>query len=196
MGESAEAERALEAHVHRGWDGNTTVPAAARAFAWEHALLADAIGAEADTLRLLAIADSIETIGARSYYGRDWRLHHHVRGLVATRGGRHADAIREFERARFGRPGWTRTLIELANAYLAVGKPDDAIRTLRAGYEGWPDAMARYASRSDLDRLMALSFTRAGRVDSAAVYQAYVRTSREMPDADIAVARVSATRRP
>ena len=74
------------------------------------------------------------------------------------------------QQARFGRPGWTRTLIELANAYLAVGRPHDAIRTLRAGYEGWPDAMARYASRSDLDRLLALSFARAGQRDSAAAY--------------------------
>lgn len=185
MGEYAEAERAFEQHVHRGWKVHMSVPAAARAFAWEHALLADAIAGQGDTTRLLAIADSIETIGARSYYGRDWRLHHHVRGLVAMRGRRYTEAIREFEQARFGRPGFTRTLVELASAYLAVGKPDDAIRTLRAGYEGWPDAMARYASRSDLDRLMALSFARAGRRDSANVYSRRVRTSWAAADPEV-----------
>ena len=186
MGEYAEAERAFEEHVHRGWNGHPRVPAAARAFAWEHALLADAIAGQGDTMRLLAIADSIERIGARSYYGRDWRLHHHVRGLVAMRGRRYTEAIREFEQARFGRPGFTRTLVELAGAYLAAGKPDDAIRTLRAGYEGWPDAMARYASRSELDRLMALSFARVGRRDSANVYSQRVRASWAAADPEVA----------
>lgn len=179
MGRAREAERAIEEHAHRAWSAASDGPPTARAFAWEHALLADAIAASADTARLLALADSIERIGARSYYGRDWRLHHHVRGLVAMRGRRYDEAIREFEQARFGRPGWTRTTVELGRAYLAAGKPTDAIRALRAGYEGWPDAMARYATRSELDRLMADAFARAGQRDSATVYARYVEASRE-----------------
>src|SRR6185436_19913227 len=55
----------------------------ARAFSWHHALLADAIAETADTLTLLAIADSLDQRSTRSYYGRDWKLAHHVRGLVA-----------------------------------------------------------------------------------------------------------------
>lgn len=89
---------------------------AERAFAWEHALEADALAASGDTVRLLVLADSIERVGARSYYGRDWRLHHHVRALVAMRGGRFREAIREFEKARWGSAGWTVTVARMARA--------------------------------------------------------------------------------
>lgn len=173
-GRQRQAAEIIERHVHGAWNAADPSPSAARLFAWEHALLADAVAATDDTVHLRALADSIERIGAHSYYGRDWRLHHHVRGLVAMRGHRYDDAIRELEQARFGRPGWTRTLVELANAYLAAGRPAEAVRTLRTGYEGWPDAMARYASRSELDRLMATAFARAGARDSAKVYAGYV----------------------
>ena len=60
----------------------------------------------ADTAELRALADSIEQVSARSYYGRDWRLHHHVRGLLAQRAGRHEEAVREFAQARWGVGGW------------------------------------------------------------------------------------------
>jgi len=53
---------------------------AARAFSWQHALEADAIAASGDTIRLHLLADSIEVMSARSYYGRDWGLAHHVPG--------------------------------------------------------------------------------------------------------------------
>ena len=38
-----------------------------------------------------------------SYYGRDWRLHHHIRALIAERAGDWARAEREFEQARWVR---------------------------------------------------------------------------------------------
>jgi tetratricopeptide (TPR) repeat protein len=150
---------------------------AARAFAWDHALLAEAIAASGDTIRLHALADSIESIGARSYYGRDWRLHHHVRGLIAERGGRLREAIREFDAARWGSAGWTVTVAHMARAHIALGEPDSAIALLREAYKSSPDAMGRYLPRSELDLLMAEAFSRAGMRDSSARYAGYVRSA-------------------
>jgi tetratricopeptide (TPR) repeat protein len=158
---------------------------AARAFAWDHALLAEAIAAGGDTIHLRALADSIERIGARSYYGRDWRLHHHVRGLIAERGGRLREAIREFNAARWGSAGWTVTVAHMARAHMALGEPKEAIALLREAYKSSPDAMGRYLPRSELDLLMAEAFGRAGMRDSSAHYAAYVRSAWRDADPEV-----------
>lgn len=149
------------------------VPSAeARSFAWPHALLADALflSGSRDTLRLLALADSIETIGSRSVFGRDGRLHFHVRGLVAEIGGRWGDAEELFDRARWGRAGWTRTNVEQARAQLAQARPLDAIATLRDVRFGTLDGMGRYAPRTEIDAAIAEAFLSARLPDSARVY--------------------------
>jgi DNA-binding SARP family transcriptional activator/TolB-like protein len=150
---------------------------AARAFVWPHALLADALylAGSADTTRLEAIADSVRAVGSRSYYARDWRLYHHVRGLIAMRSERWAEAEREFTDAEFTGSGWTRTNVELARAQLAQHRPAAAIETLRLAYQASLDGMGRYATRSEMNFLMAQAFTAAGRRDSAAVYAGFVR---------------------
>ena len=160
----------------------------ARAFTWHHALLADAIAGQGDTLRLRALADTLEVAGSRSYYGRDWRLHEHVRGLVAMQGGRYEEGAERFQSALYGPAGWTRTNAELAKAYLALGRPRDALATLRDAYMAPLDASARYVPRSELDLLMAVAFKRANAPDSAAVYAGHVR--RAWRDADPEVRRM------
>lgn len=115
-------------------------------------------------------------IGARSGYARDWRLHHHVRGLMAMRGRRWVEAEREFAAARYGSDaGWPRTLVELADAQLHQGRAAAAVGTLRQAYQGALNGMGRYVPRSQLDARMALAFAAAGRPDSAAVYAAHAR---------------------
>ena len=154
----------------------------ARVFAWSRALLADALvvsaearGTAVDTLRLHALADSLEVIGAQSYYGRDWRLHHHVRGLIAAREHRWAEAAREFEQARWTRTGWPRTLIELARAQLALGQPERALTTLADARGTVLNSMGRYVTRSEIAFWTSLAHDAAGRPDSARVYAAVVR---------------------
>ena len=147
----------------------------ARAFAWEHALEADAIWERADTTMLNALADSVQVIGARSYYARDWELHHHIRGLVAIRGGRLADAERELRAAMARFPGWTRTNLMLARVQIMTSHAQRAVANLRRAYREPLDAMGRYAPRTDLDFEMARAFQAMGRADSARVYAGYVR---------------------
>lgn len=151
----------------------------ARTFTWPRTLLADALwqAGNRDTLRLAILADSIQAIGARSYYARDWRLYHHVRGLIAMAGERWSEAESEFGKARWGRSGWTRTLVELAHVRLAQGRAGDALATLRDAYTAQLSAMGRYVPRSELDFQMARAFVAAGMLDSARVYAAYASSA-------------------
>ena len=147
----------------------------ARAFCWHHALLADALGTTGDTVRLRGIADTLQMACQRSYYGRDWRLHHHVRGLIAMRAGNYTEAELEFLQAVWAKvEGWARTTVELARARMALGRPADAIATLRTAYATRLDAMGRYVPISEVDYWMAKAFAQAGQPDSARVYSGYV----------------------
>jgi tetratricopeptide (TPR) repeat protein len=157
----------------------------ARKYAWEHAMRADVLRAALDTVQLAAIADSVQAASARSYYGRDWGLSHHLRGLIAQRAGRYDQAVRDFQAARWGHGGWSRTNVELARSYLALRRPDSAVAVLRDAYRAPLDAMGRYVPRSELDFWMATAMARAGMADSAAVYGAYVRRAWDHADPDV-----------
>ncbi len=157
----------------------------ARTFAWHHALAADAMAEHGDTARLRALADSVENLGARSYYARDWRLHHHIRGILAERAGRPREAVREYEAARWGVAGWTVTVARLARVRLALGEVQEAIELLRGAYRSPPDAMGRYEPRSELDLLMSLAFAAAGQRDSSDTYARYVRTAWRRADPEV-----------
>jgi DNA-binding SARP family transcriptional activator/tetratricopeptide (TPR) repeat protein len=185
LGDFAGAERRFEAPAHpRGEVPTLPRPATgARAFCWHHALAADAYSPAGDTLRLRAAADTLEAGCGKSYYGRDWRLYHHVRGLIALRAGRYAEAERELAQARWTPvEGWSRTTVELAKAQNALTRPHDAIATLRTAYATRLDAMGRYVPISQLDFWMAQMFAHAGERDSAQVYAGYVQ--RAWRDAD------------
>jgi DNA-binding SARP family transcriptional activator/TolB-like protein len=186
LGDYTGSARRYEAAVHSPFDGPMIMrlPApAARAFCWHHALAADAYAGTGDTITLRAKADTLEAVCARSYYGRDWGLSHHVRGLIAMKGQRFTEAEREFKQAMWTKAeGWSRTTVELAEAQRALGRPLEAIATLRLGYATRLDAMGRYVPISELDFHMSTTFAQAGESDSARVYAGYVR--RAWRDAD------------
>ena len=106
-------------------------------------------------------------------------------------GERYAEAERELTQAVWTQSeGWGRTVVELAKARAALGRPRDAIETLRTGYATRLNAMGRYVPVSELDYWMARTFAQAGAQDSARVYAAYVR--RAWRDADPEVRRLLA----
>lgn len=190
IGRVTEARRRFEAsgHYDAPRDAEALSPPQARAFAWAHALEADALWRLGDTTELRSLVDSVRTIGARSYYGRDWNLHHHLAGLLALSLHDTATAERELAAARFGVSGWTATPAMLARIRLAHGDAAGAITLLRDCYRGPLDAMGRYVTRSELDYLMALAFAKSGASDSAAVYASRVRAA--WHDADPEVERL------
>jgi len=185
LGSYDEAARLIESMTHPGKVVFPLLGGTARGFAWHHALEADILAPKGDTVRLRSLADSVEVGGSRSYYGRDWRLPHHIRGQVALAGHRYDEAIRELTQALWTRAGWTRTNVELARAYLAKKQPGDAVAALRGAYEQPLDAMARYVPRSELDYWMALSFHAAGQMDSARVYASRARESWAEADPEV-----------
>ncbi len=194
LGNYASAERIYEDLTHGRERRPVPLPlagAAARAFCWHHALLADAIAGSGlspvagDTVRLIAIADTLQAMCGRSYFGRDWRLYHHVRGLIATRAGRYDEAAGEFQQAQWSRWGWTRTSVEEANTYLQLGRPGDAVAVLRDAYAASLDGMARYVPRSELDFRMALALRAAGLPDSATLYAGYARRAWKNADPEV-----------
>lgn len=154
----------------------------ARGFSWSHALLADALADVADTAWLRTVSDSIQAISTRSYYGRDWRLHHHIRGILAARGGQWSLAAEEFQAARWCVACWTSVNVRLADAQLHLQRPHDALQTLREGLMGPLDAMGRYTPRTELLYHIARVFTALGEADSARVYAQQVRMAWQNAD--------------
>ena len=188
LGDYAAADLLYERSSH-GPQLETRFPpsgTASRGFCWHHALLADAIAPSGDTVRLRALADTL-TIGcAKSFYGRDRRLHHHVRGLLAMRQGRWVEAEAEFQQARYGvAESWTRSSVELAKTELALKQPRAALAALRDAYATPLDGMGRYQLRSEIDLLMAQAFREAGVADSARLYEGYVRRAWRNADPEV-----------
>ena len=159
----------------------------ARSNTWPRAILADVLwqAGAIDGASLSALADSIQATGAESYYARDWRLYHHVRGLIAMNARRWSEADSEFAQASWEHAGWSRSLVERAHAQIEEHHSADAIRTLREAYALPLAAMSRYVPRSELDYEMARAFVAAGMTDSARVYA--LRASSAWKTADPAV---------
>lgn len=195
LGDNAAAARRFEAMSHPTGLRLTSLPvpaASARGFCWTHVLAADSYAGTRDTIGLKATADTLEAACTSSFYGRDWRLYHHARGLVAAQGHRYAEAEREFKQAAWSSAeSWSRTTVELANAQSALGRPRDAMATLRTAYATRLDAMGRYVPISELDYNMSKFFAQAGEGDSARVYAGYAR--RAWRDADPEVRRLVAS---
>jgi len=188
LGDYAGASRRYDSFAHpAGEHFSLPVPSpSARAWCWMHALAADAYAPTGDTVALRIQADTLEAGCGRSFYARDWRLYHYVRGQIAARGQRFAEAEHEFAQAVWSKTeGWTPIAVGLASAQSAQGRPRDAIATLRTAYATRLDAMGRYVPISQLDYHMARAFAQAGEADSARVYAGYVRTAWRDADPEI-----------
>ena len=135
---------------------------------------------------LRGIADTLEFACKQSYFGRDWVLYHHAKGLVAMRGGRYAEAEAEFSKAIWiNVEGWGRPVVELARAQMLAGRHREAISSLRTGYATRLDAMGRYVPISELDYWMSRAFAEAGQADSARVYAGYVERAWRNADPEV-----------
>jgi hypothetical protein len=134
--------------------------------------------AAGETASLARLADSIQALGIESGYGRDRRLHHHVRGLLFAARGSDRTAIGELEAAIYSRPaGYTRTNYELARVYLRARRPRDAVAVLQPVLRGPLDASNLYLNRIELQELLAQAWDSAARPDSAvAHYMVVART--------------------
>ncbi|HVB32732.1 MAG TPA: hypothetical protein VNE60_14500 [Gemmatimonadaceae bacterium] len=196
VGRVADARRLYERAGHDGLPRDVEAMSAeqSRAFTWAHVLEGDALWRTGDTTATHALMDSVRHVGARSYYGRDWRLYHHLAGLLALSRGDTATAEAELSAARWGVAGWTTTVVQLGAVQLAHGNTAGAIAYFRQALRGPLDAMGRYVPRTEIDAWMARAFARAGQSDSSHVYEALVRDAWKDADPEVR-ARLSALSR-
>ena len=149
-----------------------------RSEAWAMTHAASALAAGGDTAGLTARADSVETLGSRSGYARDRRLHHHVRGLVFVARGQDDSAVAEFPRTVYSwNLGYTRTNMALARVYLRRHRPADAVAVLQPALRGSLEASNYYVTRTDVHELLAQAWDAVpGAVarDSAAMHYGVV----------------------
>ncbi|HUX34237.1 MAG TPA: BTAD domain-containing putative transcriptional regulator [Gemmatimonadaceae bacterium] len=187
VGRVADARRLYERAGHDSLPRDVEAMSAeqSRAFAWAHALEGDALWRTGDTTAAHALMDSVRHVGARSYYGRDWRLYHHLAGLLALSHGDTATAETELSAARWGAAGWTTTVVQLGAIQLAHGNAAGAIAYFHQALHGPLDAMGRYVPRTEIDAWLARAFARAGQADSAHAYAALVREAWKDADPDV-----------
>ena len=162
---------------------------AARHIAWRLTLESCALAAAGDTARLPRLADSVQQFANVSGYGRDQVLRHHVLGLLLAERGQDTAAAEEFRRALYSpNGGFTRTNIELARTLLRLRRPSEAVAVLQPAFRVETDAMALYATRTELHQMLAKAFEAAGVRDSAAVHYTAVQTAWRNADAGVASA--------
>jgi DNA-binding SARP family transcriptional activator/tetratricopeptide (TPR) repeat protein len=155
----------------------------ARHTTWFKTLYGRALAAAGDTLRLRALADTVELWGQRSNYGRDRRAHHYLRGVLLIARGRDAEAAVELREAiHSSSHGFTRVNYELGKTLLRLDRPADAVPVVRAALHGDIDGSNLYMTRTELHELLAQAFDRLGARDSAAVHYRAVAKAWERAD--------------
>lgn len=143
----------------------------ARQVTWWLTQAATAMVEAGDTSGARQLVDSIESVGHRSLFPRDARLHHFVRGILYARGERHVAAVRELESALVSPThGYTRINAELARSLQALRRHADAARVLGATLRGGIEGSALYLTRTEAHEQLARIFDGAGQRDSAAAH--------------------------
>jgi DNA-binding SARP family transcriptional activator/tetratricopeptide (TPR) repeat protein len=151
----------------------------ARQLAWLSTHAAVALSAAGDTVAVKRLIPLIQDYGRQSAYGRDPRLHHHIRGLLHVARGDDARAVAEFRRAIFSTTGgYTRTNLELARALLRLRRPEEAVAMLRAAFRGPLQASNLYVTHTDLHEALGRAFEMAGQLDSATVHYCWAERAR------------------
>jgi len=147
----------------------------ARHRSWNLVHQASALAAAGDTGSLSALADTLEWWGRRSSYGRDPRLHHHVRGLLLAARGQLEPAAGEFRSAIYSPTvGYSRTNLELATTLLRLHRPSDAVPVLQSALRGGIEGSSLYLTQTELHLALGRAWEAAGRPDSAVVQYRYV----------------------
>lgn len=162
---------------------------ASRAWVWTHA--AGAYASAGDTAALRRLEDSVRVNGSLATE-RYKRLHHYVHGLLLATQHKPAEAAESFRRAVWVRQSThVRIYLELARALLDAGRSAEAIPPLRDALRGPVSAAGLYATRTELQQLLALAYERSGQPDSALKQYALVSRAWRNADPEFAERRAS-----
>lgn len=138
---------------------------ASRAWYWTHE--AGAVASAGDTATLRRLEDSVRASGALATE-RYKRLHHYVRGLRLELEHKPADAATAFRQALWVRQ---KTHVQiyagLARSLIAAGRPREAVAPLVEALKGPVSAAGLYATRTELQELLAVAYDRSEQRDRA-----------------------------
>jgi tetratricopeptide (TPR) repeat protein len=158
--------------------------------------LACALFAAGDTTRLAVLADSIQKMGRGSGFGRDQRIHNHVRGMLWLARKQPDKAEAAFRAGVYSwMAGFTRTNYELGKLFISRGRARDAVTVLQPAFRGSLEGSNLYLGRTDLHELLAQAFDAAGQRDSAAVHYRAVVDAWRNADAEFVARRTAAAQR-
>jgi hypothetical protein len=143
----------------------------ARVSAWMLTLSGYAAAMAGDTSAVRHLADTVETLGRISSFGRDARLSHFLRGVLLQRRGLHREAVEAFQRSLFSTTdGLTRTNLLMARSLVASGRPREAVAVLQPALRGGVDGSNTHVTHTELHEELAHAFEAAGQRDSAAFH--------------------------
>lgn len=155
--------------------------------AWVLSHAASAHAAAGDTVRLAMLADTLESLGARSGMRRDRLLHHYARGLLSLARGDSVAAAGSFRASLLSAvEGHVRPKLELARLQVSAGQPEEAVAVLQAALRGPMSGGGHYATRTELHELLGYAHQAAGRPDSAAVHYRHVLRAWTHADPELA----------
>ena len=138
---------------------------ATRAWYWTHE--AGAAASAGDTATLRRLEDSVRASGALATE-RYKRLHHYVRGLRLQVAHKPADAAAAFRQAIWVRQSThVRIYTELGRSLIAAGRPHEAVAPLVEALRGPVSAAGLYATRTELQELLATAYDRSDQRDNA-----------------------------
>ncbi len=184
LGRFREAAATFEAYARAdAREASDSSGALARRRAWFLTQAGSALAAAGDTDRLAALADTVQVWGRESGLGRDRHLYEYLRGLLFVARRRPTDAVVAFRRAMVSpTEGFSRLDLELANTLLELDRPMEAVPLLRSALSGSLEGGNFYATRTELQELLARAYDAAAEPDSAAAY--YGRVLRAWRAAD------------
>lgn len=167
----------------------------ARRRTWLLTHLAQVHAARGDTVTLARIADSVAIVGRRSAYGRDRRLHHHIRGLLYSIRGAHLQAAESFRVAEYAptyslaqtRYGWGASL-------LALGRANEAATVLDPLLRRTLTSVGSYFSQAEVHLILARALAASGRTAAAREHLAWVERAWDGADPPV-LERLAAVRR-
>jgi DNA-binding SARP family transcriptional activator len=138
---------------------------ATKAWYWTHE--AGAAASAGDTATLRRLEDSVRASGALATE-RYKRLHHYVRGLRLELERKPDDAAAEFRQAVWVRQSThVRIYAGLARSLTAAGRPREAVAPLVEALKGPVSAAGLYATRTELQQLLAEAYDKSDQRDSA-----------------------------
>lgn len=168
----------------------------ARNRVWSYTHLATALAGGGDTLRLAALADTMQRLGQVSGLERDRRLHHYVRGLLFQARGMDDRAVAEFRTAITSRnSGYTRINYQMAGSLMRLKRPAEAIPLLQVIIRSAFEGAALYLTHTDAHERLAQAWEATGQRDSAAAHYRLVARLWENADPGFTPRRLDAAGR-